>query len=106
MYNKYSRLTEIHRQHRRIARMAKSFTLVDGELYKHAASGVLHRCIPIPRGREPLRGIHAGVCGHHTVPRTLVDNAFHQGFYWPTAIADPSEIVRTCANSTPARPIS
>jgi hypothetical protein len=26
---------------RRIARMAKSFTLVDGELYKHAASGVL-----------------------------------------------------------------
>jgi hypothetical protein len=76
--------------------MAKSFTLVDGELYKHAASGVLHRCIPIPQGREPLRDIHAGVCGHHTVPRTLVDNVFHHGFYWPTVIADPSEIVRTC----------
>jgi hypothetical protein len=26
---------------RRITRMAKSFTLIDGELYKHAASGVL-----------------------------------------------------------------
>jgi hypothetical protein len=26
---------------RRIARMAKSFTLVDGELYKRVASGVL-----------------------------------------------------------------
>jgi hypothetical protein len=26
---------------RRIARMAKSFTLVDGELYKRAASGIL-----------------------------------------------------------------
>jgi hypothetical protein len=26
---------------RRIARMAKSFTIVDGELYKHAAFGVL-----------------------------------------------------------------
>jgi hypothetical protein len=36
---------------RRIARMAKSFTLVDGELYKRAASGVLQRCIPIPQGR-------------------------------------------------------
>jgi hypothetical protein len=24
-----------------VARMAKSFTLVDGKLYKHAASGVL-----------------------------------------------------------------
>jgi hypothetical protein len=33
---------------RRIARMAKSFTLVDGELYKRAASGILQRCVPIP----------------------------------------------------------
>jgi hypothetical protein len=34
---------------RRIARMAKSFTVVDDELYKRAASGVLQRCIPTPR---------------------------------------------------------
>jgi uncharacterized protein YbjT (DUF2867 family) len=25
-----------------------------------------------------------------------VGNAFRQGFYWPTALADASEIVRTC----------
>jgi transposase InsO family protein len=81
---------------RRIARMAKSFTLVDGELYKRAASGVLQRCVPIPQGRELLRDIHAGVCGHHTAPHTLVGNAFRQGFYWPTTVADASEIVRTC----------
>jgi hypothetical protein len=37
---------------RRITRMAKSFTLVDGELYKRAASGVLQRCVPILQGRE------------------------------------------------------
>jgi ribonuclease HI len=81
---------------RRIARMAKSFTLVDGELYKRAASSVLQQCIPIPQGCELLRGIHAGVCGHHAAPRTLVGNAFRQGFYWPTVIADANEIVRTC----------
>jgi hypothetical protein len=81
---------------RRIARMAKSFTLVDGELYKCAASGVLQRCVPIPQGHELLRDIHAGVCGHHSAPRTLVGNAFRQGFYWPTAVAYASEIVRTC----------
>jgi ribonuclease HI/transposase InsO family protein len=79
-----------------IARMAKSFTLVDGELYKRAASGVLKRCMPIPQGRELLRDIHAGVCGHHVAPRSLVGNAFRQGFYWPTVVADASEIVRTC----------
>jgi transposase InsO family protein len=81
---------------RRIARMAKLFTLVDIELYKRAASGVLQRYVPIPQGRELLRDIHAGVCGHHAAPRTLVGNAFRQGFYWPTAVADASEIVRTC----------
>jgi hypothetical protein len=32
--------------------MAKSFTAVDGELYKRAASGILQQCIPIPHGRE------------------------------------------------------
>jgi ribonuclease HI len=81
---------------RRIARMAKSFTLVDGELYKRAASGILQRCVPISRGHELLRDIHAGVCGHHVAPRTLVGNTFRQGFYWPTVVADASEIVRTC----------
>jgi hypothetical protein len=54
---------------RRIARMAKSFTLVDGKLYKRAASGILQRCVPIPQGRELLWDIHAGVCGHHAAPR-------------------------------------
>jgi hypothetical protein len=79
---------------RRIARMAKSFTLVDGELYKRVVSGVLQRCVPIPQRCELFRDIHAGVCGHHTAPRTLVGNAFRQGFYWPTAVADASEIMR------------
>jgi ribonuclease HI len=81
---------------RRIARMANLFALVDGELYKRAASGILQRCVPIPQGRELLHDIHAGVCGHHVAPRTLVGNAFRQGFYCPTAVSDASEIVRSC----------
>jgi hypothetical protein len=76
--------------------MAKSFTIIDGELYKHAVSGVLQLCIPILQGRELIRDIHAGVCGHHEAPHTLVGNAFRQGFYWPTAVADANEVVRTC----------
>jgi hypothetical protein len=66
---------------RRIVRMAKSFTLDDGELYKRAASGVLQRCVPIPQGCELLQDIHAGVCGHHEAPHTLMGNTFRQGFY-------------------------
>jgi hypothetical protein len=81
---------------RRIARKAKSFTVIEGELYKRATSGVLQRCIPIPHGRELIRDIHEGVCGHHAAPHTLVSNAFRQGFYWPTVVADANEVVRTC----------
>jgi hypothetical protein len=76
--------------------MAKSFTLVNSELYKRATSAVLQRCVPIPQGRELLRDIHAGVCGHNAAPHTLMGNAFCQGFYWPTAVADASEIAHTC----------
>jgi hypothetical protein len=35
------------------------------------------------------------MCGHHAAPRTLVRNTFRQGFYWPTAVADANEVVRT-----------
>ena len=80
----------------RIARRAKSFVLIDNELYKRSPSGVMQCCIPIPEGKELIRDIHAGICGHHAAPCTLVGNAFRQGFYWPTAVADTTEVVRTC----------
>jgi hypothetical protein len=81
---------------RRIARRAKAFVLIDGELYKHGAVGILMRCIPGGQGRELLQEIHAGACGYHDGPRTLVGKAFRQGFYWPTAVADSKDIVRCC----------
>jgi ribonuclease HI len=65
-------------------------------LESSTALGVLQQCVPIPQGRELLRDIHVGVCGHHAASRTLMANAFRQGFYWPTTVADASEIVRTC----------
>jgi ribonuclease HI len=83
---------------RRLARRAKSFVLLgDGrELYHRSPSGILQRCISITEGQELLREIHSGTCGHHAAPRALVGNAFRQGFYWPTAVADATRTVRTC----------
>jgi ribonuclease HI len=83
---------------RRLARRAKSFVLLgDGkELYHHGPSGILQRCISIAEGQELLQEIHSGACGHHATPRALVGNAFRQGFYWPTVVADATGIVRTC----------
>ncbi|XP_022683482.1 uncharacterized protein LOC111257706 [Setaria italica] len=81
---------------RRIARRAKSFTIIDQELYKKSHTRILQRCIPIKQGKALIQDIHAGACGHHAGPRTLVGNAFRQGFYWPTAVADATQVVRIC----------
>jgi transposase InsO family protein len=79
-------------------RCAKTFVLLgDGkELYHRSPSGILQRCIPIAEGQKLLQEIHSGACGHHVAPRSLVGNAFRQGFYWPTTVADATRIVRTC----------
>jgi hypothetical protein len=79
-----------------IARRAKAFVLIDGELYKRGAAGILMWCILGDQGHELLQEIHAGTCGHHAGPRTLVGKAFRKGFYWPTAVVDSKDIVRCC----------
>jgi ribonuclease HI len=83
---------------RRLARRAKLFVLLgdEKELYHRSPSGILQRCIYIAEGQELLQEIHSGACGHHAAPRALVGNASRQGFYWPTAVADATRIVRSC----------
>jgi ribonuclease HI/transposase InsO family protein len=83
---------------RRLAGRAKSFVSLgdEKELYHRSPSGILQRCISVTEGQELLQEIHSGACGHHAAPRALVGNAFRQGFYWPTAVADATRIVRSC----------
>ena len=49
-------------------------------------------------GKKLLEEIHAGMCSSHIATRALVDKAFHEGFYWPSAVADAHDVVRTCPN--------
>ena len=78
----------------RIARRSSSYTLINNELYKHAASGVLLKCLSTSSGQSLLKEIHAGVCGIHAASRTLVGKAFRTGFYWPKK--DAAELVQHC----------
>jgi hypothetical protein len=81
----------------RIARRAKSFVIFGDsrELYRRSPTGVLQRCITNKEGRNLLNDLHSGACGHHAAPRTLVGNAFRQGFYWSTAVSDTVKLVRS-----------
>ncbi|KAK1681569.1 hypothetical protein QYE76_042417 [Lolium multiflorum] len=85
---------EVHA--RQIIRRARSYTIVDGQLYKQSANGVFLKCVSSQDGIEILREIHAGDCGHHAAPRSLVAKAFRLGFYWLTAKEDAEKLVKTC----------
>jgi len=67
---------------RNIAQRAKSYVIYgeDNELYQRSPIGILQRCITIEEGRKLLEDLQSGACGHHAAPRTLVGNAFRQGF--------------------------
>ena len=80
----------------RVARQSKRYAIVDGDLYRRGTDGVLLKCITRAEGSELLTEIHKGECGGHASFRTLVGKAFQQGFYWPTALQDASELVRRC----------
>jgi hypothetical protein len=65
----------------RIARLAKRYTLVEGDLYRRGANGILMRCISWKEGCELLVEVYGGECGNHGSSRTLAGKAFRHGFY-------------------------
>ena len=65
---------------RMIAR-ARSYTLIDGILYKKGVVQPLLKCIPQSEGKNLLQEIHSGLCGSHIGLRALSTKAIMQGFY-------------------------
>jgi ribonuclease HI len=98
-YLKENILPEDHVSTERIVRLAKRYTMVEGDLYRCGANGILVRCITQEEGRELLAEIHGGECGSHSSSRTLDGKAFRHGFYWPTALQDATEQIHTLAQA-------
>jgi hypothetical protein len=80
----------------RISHLTKRYTLVEGDLYRRDANDVLMWCIIQEEDYELLIEVHGGECGNHTSSCTLVSKVFRHGFYWPTALQDAVELVKTC----------
>jgi transposase InsO family protein len=95
-YLKDNFLPEDQASAERVVRLAKRYTMVEDHLYRRGANGILMRCITREEGRDLLAEIHGGECGSHSSSRTLVGKAFRHGFYWPTALQDAAELVKSC----------
>jgi hypothetical protein len=94
----------------RIARIAKRYVIIGGDLCRRMASGVLLKCISQRTGVEILSDVHEGECGSHSASRTLVAKVFRQGFYWPHSVtrhdqtgAAVSGMSVPCQADSPAR---
>ena len=79
-----------------MARQATTYCIQDGELYRKRPNDVSLRCISRERRKELLADIHDGDNRHHSSSRTLVGKAFRSGFYWPTALNNAAELVKSC----------
>jgi hypothetical protein len=64
-----------------MAARARSYAIVEGQLYKKGVMQPLLRCISQAEGKALLAEIHFGICGSHIGPRTLSSKAIRQGFY-------------------------
>jgi hypothetical protein len=95
-YLKENILLEDHVSAEHIVRLAKRYTVVEGDLYRHGANDIHMRCITQEEGRELLTEIHGGECESHSSSHTLVGKAFRHGFYWPIALQDATEMVKSC----------
>ena len=77
---------------------APNYSIINKALYQGGVCAPLLKCVSQAEGRELLQEIHMGMCSLHIGTRALVGKAFREGFYWPSAVADAHEIMRTCPN--------
>jgi transposase InsO family protein len=81
---------------KRMQARARGYILKDDNLFKLGVCAPLLKCITQDQGIELMKEIHGGMCGSHIAARALAGKAFRQGFYWPMAIKDVEQIVKTC----------
>jgi hypothetical protein len=83
---------------KRMEARTRPYVIIQGELYKHGVCSPLLKCLSRTEGQELMKEIHAGLCGSHIESRPLVGKVFRQGFYWPKAASDTTDLVQKCEN--------
>ena len=86
------------KEEKRMAICAQNYRIINEDLYRGGVCAPLLKCISRDEGKQLLEEIHAGMCSSHIGTRALVGKAFHEGFYWLSAVADGHDVVRTCPN--------
>jgi ribonuclease HI len=91
-------LSDDEAYNKRMEARTRPYVMIEGELYKHGVCSPLLKCLSRSEGIELMKEIHAGSCGSHIGSRPLLGKVFRQGFYWPKAASDATDLVQKCEN--------
>jgi hypothetical protein len=72
--------------------------IIECRLFKQGVCSPLLKCLSRIEGQELMSKIHLGICGAHIGSRPLLGKVFRQGFYWPKAASDATDLVQNCDN--------
>jgi hypothetical protein len=74
------------------------YIIIEGELFKQGVCSPLLKCLSRTEGQDLMKEIHIGICGAHIGSMPLLGKVFRQGFYWPKATSNATDLVQKCEN--------
>jgi hypothetical protein len=83
---------------KRMQARTRPYMIIEGELFKQGVCSPLLKCLSRAEGQELMKDIHVGICIAHIGSRPLLRKVFRQGFYWPKAALDTTDLVKKCEN--------
>jgi hypothetical protein len=69
-------LSDDEAYNKRIEARARTYVIIEGELYKRGVCSPLLKCLSRAEGIELMKEIHAGLCGSHIGSRPLLEKVF------------------------------
>ena len=69
-----------------VRRIAFKYVLMDDDLYRRTADGILLKCLDEDQARVAMGEVHEGICGTHQSAHKMKWLLRCAGFYWPTMI--------------------
>ena len=81
---------------RKIKYRALSYVLIENELFKKTAEGVLLKCLRESEAYVTVSSVHSGACGSHQEGQKMKWLLVHSGVYWPSMLKDCIEFAKGC----------
>ncbi|XP_051121614.1 uncharacterized protein LOC127245013 [Andrographis paniculata] len=68
----------------KLRKEALKYTLIDGDLFRRAADGMLMRCVDNQEAMKVMGEVHEGICGAHKSGPIMRWTIRRYGYFWPS----------------------